>query len=252
MSEDTNSIYINTNPPSEAFSEADKEFLAKEEEANQPEKILGKFDTQDDLVKGYQELEKKLHSREEPQEVKLPSEEQPKAEEEKEEVNEAPANKDVEAAYNELLAAGELNDDVIAKFENAGIPKAMVERIYQLEQQAVQADMNTVVESVGGNENYESLQKWASDNLSKEEISTFNNIIDNGKIDEIKFAVTNLDARMKSSGQQSNLIKADAISKTQSGYESHAQMIHDMRDPRYESDPAYRAAVARKAEKSNF
>jgi hypothetical protein len=70
----------------------------------------------------------------------------------------------------------------------------------------------------------------------------------------MRFAIKNLDARMRAEtkSRQSNLIKADAIAQTEGGYESHAQMIEDMADPRYKKDPAYRAAVARKASRSKF
>ena len=48
------------------------------------------------------------------------------------------------------------------------------------------------------------------------------------------------------------MVKADAISNSNPGYESQAQMLADMQDPRYTKDEAYRKKVYAKANKSNF
>jgi hypothetical protein len=103
-------------------------------------------------------------------------------------------------------------------------------------------------------EDYSALQKWAGDNLSESEIDIFDGIIENGTLEEMKFAVNNLNARMKgnTAPRQSRLIKADAIAQAEGGYESQAQMLHDMADPRYKLDSAFREAVARKASKSKI
>ena len=150
-----------------------------------------------------------------------------------------------------MQKAGEVTEEVYEKFEKAGVPKELVDHVQELENYKQANEMKSVTADV---EDYPALQKWAGDNLSESEISIFDNIVENGTLDEMRFAVNNLNGRMQgnTAPRQSRLVKADAIAQAEGGYESQAQMIADMGDPRYKKDPAYRAAVARKASKSNI
>jgi len=267
--ENTNGVYIEDNPPKPEFSEANLEFLAQQNATEEPkdEKILGKFNSQEDLANAYKELEKKLH---EPSENKvqaddaetprLPSDEVSESSDEEEsavdegEESDTSSNEEGEgiaSAFEALQEAGEVTEDVFEKFAEAGIPKELVEHVQELSQYKQANEMKSVTADV---EDYSALQKWAGDNLSESEIDIFDGIIENGTLDEMKFAVNNLNARMvgNTAPRQSRLIKADAIAQAEGGYESQAQMIADMADPRYDQDPAYRAAVARKASKSKI
>ena len=250
----TNSVLITDNPEREAFGEPE-------------EKILGKFNSQEDLEKGYQELEKKLH---EPPEDKiqaddaetprLPSDEvsEPSNEEElavdEGEESDTSSNEEREgiaSAFEAMQEAGEVTEDVFEKFAEAGIPKELVEHVQELSQYKQANELKEVTSEV---DDYPALQKWAGDNLSESEISIFDNIVENGTLDEMRFAVNNLNARMKgnTAPKQSRLIKADAIAQAEGGYQSTAEVQRDMKDPRYKSDTAYREAVARKLNKSNL
>ena len=267
LPEDPNVVTIPTNPVTTAFSEKDLKILADKEAAEQPQKILGKFDSQEDLQKAYQELEKKFHEPRNNQiqdnnveAPKLPSDEV--SEDNNKEDNAEPSEENtntednttrtgVTEAYQALQEAGEINDEIYAKFEEAGVPKELVDRVQELENYKATNEMKQLTAEV---EDYSALTEWAGKNLSESEITTYDNIMQNGTPDEMRFAIKNLDARMRAEtkSRQSNLIKADAIAQTEGGYESHAQMIEDMADPRYKKDPAYRAAVARKASRSKF
>ena len=263
------SITFTDNPEKPAFSEADVKFLEEQKAANEPkdEKILGKFNSQEDLANAYKELEKKLH---EPSENKvqaddaetprLPSDEVSESSDEEESaVNEeeevdTSSNEEGEGiaeAYKALQETGEITEEVYEKFEKAGVPKELVDHVQELADYKQANEMKSVTAEV---EDYPALQKWAGDNLSESEIDIFDNIIENGTLDEMKFAVNNLNGRMQgnTAPRQSRLIKADAIAQAEGGYESQAQMLHDMADPRYKSDSAFREAVARKASKSKI
>ena len=249
-----NAVLITDNPEKPPFSEAD-------------EKILGKFNSQEDLQEAYQELEKKLHepSKDKVQanddetprlpsdEVSESSDEEESAVNEEEEIDTS-SNEEGEGlaeAFKTLQETGEVNEEVFGKFEEAGIPKELVEHVQELADYKQANEMKSVTAEV---EDYPALQKWAGDNLSESEIDIFDNIIENGTLDEMKFAVNNLNGRMQgnTAPRQSRLIKADAIAQAEGGYESQAQMLHDMADPRYKSDSAFREAVARKASKSKI
>tara|TARA_R110000824_G_scaffold101924_1_gene241981 strand:+ start:341 stop:1162 length:822 start_codon:yes stop_codon:yes gene_type:complete len=267
--ENTNGVYIEDNPPKPEFSEANLEFLAQQNATDEPNdgKILGKFNNQSDLENAYKELEKKLHEPSDNQvqadddtPPELPSDEVSEASDEEEsasdeaDVSDPPSNdsrEGVTSAFEALQESGEVNEGVYEKFEQAGVPRELVDHVQELENYKQANEMKDVTSEVA---DYPALQKWAGDNLSESEIGIFDNIVENGTLEEMRFAVNNLNGRMQgnTAPRQSRLIKADAIAQAEGGYESQAQMIADMGDPRYQKDSAYRAAVARKASKSNI
>ena len=219
------------------------------------------------MAKAYQQLEKKFHAPSNNQTENtntesptLPSEQvsEDNTSEDNAEPSEENTNTEdntertgVVEAYQALQEAGEINDEIYSKFEEAGVPKELVDRVQELENYKAANEMKQMTAEV---EDYSALTEWAGKNLSESEIDTYDNIMQNGTPDEMRFAIKNLNARMgaETKSRQSNLIKADAIAQTEGGYESHAQMIEDMADPRYKKDEAYRAAVARKAAKSKL
>ena len=267
--EHTGSVIITDNPETTAFSEADIKTLEDQNATSEPndEKILGKFNNQSDLENAYKELEKKLHEPSDNQvqadddtPPELPSDEVSEASDEEEsavdeeEQSDPSSNNEGEgiaSAFEAMQEAGEVTEDVYEKFSEAGIPKELVEHVQELTQYKQANELKEVTSEVA---DYPALQKWAGANLSESEIGIFDNIVENGTLDEMRFAVNNLNGRMQgnTAPRQSRLIKADAIAQAEGGYESQAQMIADMGDPRYKKDPAYRAAVARKASKSNI
>ena len=269
FNEHTGSVTVTDNPETTAFSEADVKYLDEQTAASEPNdgKILGKFNNQSDLENAYKELEKKLHEPSDNQvqadddtPPELPSDEVSEASDEEEstsdetDVSDPQSNEDgkgIASAFEAMQEAGEVTEDVYEKFSEAGIPKELVQHVQELTQYKQANELKEVTSEVA---DYPALQKWAGDNLSESEIGIFDNIVENGTLDEMRFAVNNLNGRMQgnTAPRQSRLIKADAIAQAEGGYESQAQMLADMGDPRYKQDSAYRAAVARKASKSNI
>lgn len=230
------------------------------------DKILGKFESQEDLEKAYKELEKKYHAapRNKSEAPSAPPTENTveegvadDGEETSEEASDTEPNSNREAvgqAFAAFQEAGELTDEVVGEFEKAGIPKELVERVKELEDFKTQAENKSIQDDVGGEESYGAMLDWAGENLSEKEITVFDNIIDNGTPDEVRFAVNNLNGRMNNATtpKQSKLIKADAIATATGGYPSQAHMLADMNDPRYQSDPAFRDKVMSKSNSSKW
>ena len=228
-------------------------------------KILGKFESQADLTAAYIQLEKKLHEPSDNQiqadddtPTELPSDEVSESSNEEEptvdegEESDTSSNEEGEgiaSAFEAMQEAGEVTEDVFEKFAEAGIPKELVEHVQELSQYKQANELKEVTSEV---EDYPALQKWASDNLSESEINTFDNIVENGTLDEMRFAVNNLNGRMQgnTAPKQSKLIKADAIAAATGGYPSQAHMLADMNDPRYKSDPSFRDKVMAKSNSS--
>jgi hypothetical protein len=105
---------------------------------------------------------------------------------------------------------------------------------------------------VGGDANYKNMTTWASTNLSKEEISMFDQVMDGGDPNAAFFAINSLAQRYQDAvGFDGKMLTGKASTSSKAGFRSQAEMIEAMQDPRYDRDPAYRQEVMQKLESSD-
>ena len=221
--------------------------------------IAGKFKSQDDLVKAYEELQKKLGNTE-PEEGEEPSEEQPEAtEEESEEVEESAAVEAINRASEVYEKSGELNAETIeelSKLDSKELIEAYVTQFSKLQAtrqaQAVDAQAEAaILESVGGAESYQQMVQWAANTLDPAEVESYNQVTNSGNVAAIKFAVEALSNRYKSAeGYEAPLVTGKRGTAKQEGFRSHAELSRAIADPRYNRDPAYRQDVENKLARS--
>jgi len=246
------------------------------------EKILGKFSNQAELEKAYRELEKKFSQPKETNDKTVTTDKETEgkvsADEDTTDSESTETNKESSEDSDELrekfealpeddnkLAVAkaikslqddpaELTDEVLEAFEGFGIPKELVKEHAELQVFKQEQEVISLMEAAGGKDGYEQMTKWAQDSLTPQEVKVFDNIVDNGTVEEVNFAISNLKARYDANTQPptSNLIKADAISQAEAGYRSQAEAQHDMESPEYDKNPAYRRKVADKLRRSNF
>ena len=230
------SIVINKDEPTTSEKPVEQTEVI-ETEAATPEaaKILGKFDTQEDLEKAYKELESKIGS---PKEI---------PEGTAEEVVES-AGLDMESLQSEFAEKGELTQDSIDKLEGVGISKDIVNQYIQGQQAVAQQIESEVKGIAGGNDGYSDMITWAKENLSADEVSAYNRVVNGRDLDATKMAVQGLKARMGGNAEP-NLVRGKAaISQTQ--FDSVAQITAAMKDPRYAKDSAYREDVKQRIARS--
>lgn len=216
--------------------------------SEKPAGLPEKFESVDELVKSYQELEKKLGT--------TSPEETPKAEKESLEIGEQAANSaglDMDALVQEYQTDGQLSDTTYEKFEKVGITKEYVDT-YIAGQEALQQRQSSEIKStVGGDEAYSKLVTWASDNLNAAEQEAYNNAVNSGDMETVKLAVSGLQARyVSNTGSEPNLLDGKTSTPASPGYDSWAQVTAAMADPRYEKDSAYRNEVQNKLKGSNL
>ena len=226
--------------------------------------LAGKFKSQEELEASYLELQKKLGDDTPPDTKDEPGVEEEKGEKKEEsdedvrkKFDELPDSKEKELvarAVKDLETSGELTEDVFKAFEQAGIPKELVQQHKDLQDYKDQHEVTTLMNLAGGEKGYSELISWAKGALNEKEINVFDNIMDKGSNEEVSFAINNLKARMdsKTGPKQSNLIKADALSAVETGYHSQAEMVADIGNPEYKTNPAYRRRVEEKVRRSNF
>lgn len=229
--------------------EAELAGIGQDAPTEEPEKILGKFNSQDDLIKAYQELERKVGQQ---------TKSEAKPEVSPESLSEAQANEIVEKAGLDMdemadhyYANGGLSDSHYEALEKAGIPRAYVDQyIAGVEAQASQI-RDQIFNEVGGEEEFSAMAEWAAANLTSSELNAYNEAVESGDMSTVRSAVMSLAYRyQKAVGTTPNLVGGNNGGLT--GYESLAQLTAAMKDPRYQSDPAYRREVEQKLARSNI
>ena len=250
----------------EQESDAKDQALVNEAEQNGPVKFAGKYESVEDLEKGYAELQKKLGSQEEG--------DKPEVSESKEE-EAAPAN--ASEIYGEYIGSrldeagvdyqgmntkwqetGKLEDDDYKALEGAGFSKDMVEAYldgvqYRAEQdsQLAAKEVAAIKNEFGGEQVYTEMIQWAAANLDKGEVDAFNSMLKTSNPHQIRIAVAGIQAAyMNKAPREPKLVGGRASRAAATKFESTAQVVAAMNDPKYKEDPAYRKQVEEKLSRS--
>jgi hypothetical protein len=209
-----------------------------------PEWLPEKFKSAEELAKAYSELEKKFSSN--TKEAK----EQPKNKSEEVKSD----NFSLDKYNDEYVEQGALSDKSYQELSKLGLTKDIVDGYIEGQKSIAQSYQTQIYNEVGSQEKYQELVSWASQNLSEQEVSSFNDIVSNGSVDAMKLAVRGLmaTAGMKQSApRQQDLFQGDSDFISVDAFQSIAQVTQAMNDPRYEKDPAYRKEVTDKIARSS-
>ena len=127
----------------------------------------------------------------------------------------------------------------------------------QVEQKApremTETDVDQLKGIVGGDENYTNMMQWASQNLSDQEISMYDRVMDQGDPLAAYFAVQSLAYRYQDNvGYEGNMLQGKASQDKAQGFNSQAELVAAMSDPRYDRDPAYRQKIMQQIQNSNI
>lgn len=225
--------------------------------------IAGKFKSQDDLIKAYKELESKMGQPkgDEEQQPDTPPEVDPNAPkvaaiETTDEARETLQEKglDINRFTAEYETTGQLSEESYVALEAKGINRDMVNAYIAGQKVLVDSQIMDIKNSVGGEAEYQKISTWAHANLSDAEKQAFNNILATNDIPTIKMAAAGLKARYDGiMGKNPQVVVGGSSAAGNDGverFESMAQVVSAMRDPRYDSDPAYRQKIERKVANS--
>ena len=258
--------YDNT-PDTEVLTAEEQDSLDVGEKlvAEQEGLLAGKYKNAEDLEAAYLSLQKKLGQTEE-EEVDYESSDEGYEEEEgaDEEVSEnAPAISLINEASDEYYANdGTLSEETISRFSEMSsqdLVNAYVE-MYQNGQvnqasnvEMSEAQVNSVMNAAGGEANYNEIVEWAASNLSDRQIDAFDSVVDSGNPAAIGIAFQGLQsAYQEANGYEGRMLQGKAPSSSGAVYRSQAELVAAMGDPRYDTDPAYRADVVEKLNNSDL
>ena len=114
------------------------------------------------------------------------------------------------------------------------------------------ATVNEIKNYAGGDESYNNMVQWASENLESGAVEAFDNIVNTGSVDAIKLAVNGLKAQYQNAvGFEGTMVTGKAPVEQKDVYRSQAELVAAMSDRRYDNDPAYRQDVIAKLERSD-
>ena len=266
-------LTVDPTPPAEVVGEqAGVELTADEQDSlavgeqivDQQEQLLaGKYKDAEALEKAYINLQKKLgedgkeeSKAEAEQEEVLPEE----PEESTEESSEAATL--ITSASEEFAESGKLTAETLGKFNQMSsqelveaymkVQASLPDEPSQSEVDINDATVNEVKNFAGGEQSYQNVMNWASQNLDQSAIDAFDGIIGTGNVDAIKLAVTGLKSQYESAnGYEGTMVTGKAPVNTKDIYRSQAELVRAMSDKRYENDPAYRQDVIAKLERSD-
>ena len=182
-----------------------------------------KFQSDEEWRKSYDELERNFHS---------PSPEQDQ----------------------EYMETGGLKDASYKLLEDAGISKEYANTYIAGVKALGEQIGNQVKDSVGGSGDYQNMVEWAQANYSPEQIQAYDNAVNSGDVQLAMLTARGLQADYQnSSGYEGQTVSGDTsmrMSGNSDVFRSNAEVTAAMKDPRYESDMAYRQDIRDKLERS--
>lgn len=205
-----------------------------------------KFKSPEDMAQAYASLEKQFHNQE--------KQEQEIDDMGTEEVQEYLSEQgiDFNSMSDQFWNDGGLSDENYDALEKAGIPSELVDQFIDGQMAIMTQTRNQAFQTVGGEESYNEMMQWASQNLSEAEQDAFNAQVDSGDMSSAMFAIQGLAARYRSeTGFEPNLVGGEPSDVSVGAFQSLQELTSAMSDPRYEKDPAYRDQVARKLSRSS-
>ena len=252
--------YDPTDPDAPEFSEDEQNSLEVAEKLGQQENELlaGKYQNAEELEQAYLELQKKLGSDDDDDEV-----EDTTLDEDEVEYDEATVAgiETIQSASDEYYEnEGSLSAETMEKFGQMDA-RDLVNAFMAIQENTDPADsypdlsdaeMSTVYNSVGGEAEYNKLTSWAADNMEERALDAFNTVIDQGNPTAIQLAVAGMKAEYDNQeGYEGRMLTGKAAQNSRDGFRSQAEVVQAMSDPRYDKDPAYRQDLYDKLERSN-
>ena len=193
----------------EKINAAKAELYDEQQRGEEEGLILGKYRTQEDLVEGYRNLQREVERMRQGGEVSAEAPEAP----------EAP-----EASSSEESEEAEEPENQLTEEDAIRIRDGMFKQ-------------------VGGQEKYQALIAWANENITQQQADAYQQALDAGDEQSIMTQLKSFQYdMMMNRGYEPKLTGGRAPTQDIKGFESEAQVVEAMNDPRYSGsnpDPAY-------------
>ena len=220
--------------------------IGEEMQAADDQLLAGKYKSVQDLEKGYLEAQKMLGDRSTEQETV------------EEEPSEYSSTDYLNAAASEYGEKGELSEETMNQLTSMSSEELIAAYIntqatHQQPQGVELSDrqVQSIKQTVGGDEQYDALVGWAGENLDSSSIDAFDSLVESGNAKAIELAVAGLYSMYEAqNGSEGQMITGKAPSTNGDRFRSQAEVVAAMSDSRYDSDPAYRQEIIEKLDRS--
>ena len=241
------------------FTEDEQDSLAVAEKLGQEESELyaGKYQSAEELEEAYINLQKKLGSSDEDDEVEETTFDEDEYPEEVAEgvdlittaseeyfENDGAISEETMQRFTEMSSSDLVEAYMAIRDRNPDVDGGVATDL-------TDAEMNQVYNSAGGEAEYGRLTSWAAQNLSETKLDAFNDMIDRGNSTAIQIAVAGLRAEYEAQEGYEGRMLTGKSAPAADGFRSQAEVVQAMSDPRYDRDEAYRQDVYDKLERSN-
>mgnify|MGYP001444414616 CR=1 FL=1 len=252
---DDQTMTMEESPNSEVLNSDEQDSLqvGEQMEAEQNQLLAGKYKDPKDLEKAYNELEKKLGEKSEPDSPKEESNNEPPKQES------TPSDN----LLDQLWEEGSNNNlkpetfEKLSKMNPVDVAKLAMQQRQALEgggsREFTDQDVQQIHGLVGGQENYNNMMGWANQNVPEQEIQMYDAVMELGNPLAAYFAVQSLALKYQdAAGRDGQLVTGKAPKSTGDRFNSQAELIKAMEDSRYNDDPAYRQAIQEKLQRSDI
>ena len=221
--------------------------------------LAGKYEDAQALEKAYIELQKKLGENG----AEIETEQEPETIQEEAPTEYSPAAELITSASDEYWQNGEqLSQETINKFSSMSsqdlvqayieVTKSNPDMVNAEPADISDATVNEIKNYAGGEQAYTQMVEWASSNLDQASIQAFDNVVNTGSPDAIKFAVNGLRAQYDAAnGFEGTMVSGKAPKSGRDVFRSQAELVAAMSDRRYDNDPAYRQSIMEKLSRSD-
>ena len=153
--------------------------------------------------------------------------------------------------YQSLLDAG-LSKGAVDSYLTGRAAEMGYGEAGEAEGELAEAEVISIRESIGGDDNYAKMVSWAMENLPKGEINDFNEATKTMTAPQLKFMVQGLYQQYtRAMGTEPDLITGKPASSGPRPFQSAAEVEAAVSDPRYGKDVAYTQSVYARYEGSN-
>ena len=158
-----------------------------------------------------------------------------------------------EKAFEE---SGQLSDEHYQELEDFGLPRQVVDdyiagRVASTQQQGAQFVADTLTQAGVDHQQFEAVSSWARQSLAAEDRTAYNKAVQSGDPQIAAMAVKMLNEQfVAANGRDPALTTGSNQPSSGDVYESKAQALTDVTDPRYTNDPAFRKKVEEKVSRS--
>ena len=172
------------------------------------------------------------------------------------ESTETPPTLDWDKIATDFSSNNTLSEEHRKSLNSAGIPDDIINHYLELHTVGQEFSQQRTIEYAGGEENINAMFDWARGNLSEEEVSNYNDILNSPNwrmaIDSLRVSSQVDGAGADPSSRSPSLVEGEMSRVSGAAFPSKQQMIEAMADPRYKSDPAFRNQVRLRVGRSNF